>query len=107
MTDPIMPCVVCHLPQTRNPHPDAGKPSHLNEVGAMWGCLPCAERRANGRRKLITELKQWLKESIEHLDGDDEPPGQLMRIRLKTLAEVAAKIDAMEEQRRHDFHVAK
>ena len=31
----------CGLPMSRNPHPDAGKPAALLEVGAVWVCIPC------------------------------------------------------------------
>lgn len=53
-------CVNCGLPMTRNTHPDAGKPEMLNVVGASYGCLPCAERRANGRRDSLNRMSLWL-----------------------------------------------
>ena len=57
--DPIViECINCGLPQCQNPHPDAGKPKHLNWVGASYGCLPCAEKRANGRATMIYELRR-------------------------------------------------
>lgn len=55
-------CMNCGLPQTKNPHPDAGKMSHLMEVGAVFGCLPCANKRAWRRRV------EWT-ETIEAIEG--------------------------------------
>lgn len=57
-------CMNCGLPQTKNAHAMAGKPSHLNIVGAEWGCLPCAEIRANGRGDLFYRLKRLLLDRI-------------------------------------------
>ncbi len=60
-------CPNCGLPQTLNPHPNAGKPKYLNVIGASVGCLPCAEKRANGRHRLIADLKAWCSQF-----GDDD-----------------------------------
>lgn len=49
---------------SRMTHAMAGKPSHLNIVGAEWGCLPCAEIRANGRGELFYRLKRMLADRI-------------------------------------------
>jgi hypothetical protein len=92
------PCVVCGLPQTRNPHPEAGKPSHLNIVGAMWGCLPCAERRANGRHRLIADLGRWL----NHETKEGTCPEFLAAIR-----KVREKLAELDEARRVAFHAQK
>lgn len=36
-------CGICHqMTLIRNPHPDAGKPERLVEVGAEWVCHQCA-----------------------------------------------------------------
>jgi len=43
-SDEIPVCGLCGGPMTRNPHPDAGKPSTLLEVGTMWVCIPCLYR---------------------------------------------------------------
>jgi hypothetical protein len=31
----------CGLTMTQNPHPDAGLPARVAEVGAVWVCIPC------------------------------------------------------------------
>jgi len=43
----------CGLTMSKNPHPDAGKPGQLLEVGAVYVCIPCAQQarfRAYQRR---------------------------------------------------------
>lgn len=39
----------CGLPMSRNPHPDAGKPTLVGvaAVGAVWECIPCMYRSRN------------------------------------------------------------
>lgn len=64
MSETVPLCMNCGLPQTKNAHAMAGKPSHLNIVGAQWGCLPCAEIRANGRGELFYRIKRLLVERI-------------------------------------------
>lgn len=34
-------CDKCGLPQSKNPHPNAGKYEHYLEVGVEWVCAPC------------------------------------------------------------------
>lgn len=34
-------CDRCGLPQSKNPHPDAGKYESYIEVGTKWVCIPC------------------------------------------------------------------
>lgn len=45
MTDTHLPevrrCGVHDIPLVENPHPDAGIPTRLAEVGAMWECVAC------------------------------------------------------------------
>lgn len=36
------PCAFCGGPMSRNPHPDAGKPDRVMEVGALFVCIPCS-----------------------------------------------------------------
>lgn len=92
------PCIICGLPQTRNPHPDAGKPSHLNILGAMWGCLPCAERRANGRARVIAQMKDWL---------DSELKEGLCPEFVAAIRKVRTKLMDLDEERRVRFHQQK
>lgn len=41
-------CGICgRWTLTRNPHPDAGKPSTLLTVGAMYECIPCNRKAAH------------------------------------------------------------
>ena len=37
-------CGLCGGPMSRNPHPDAGKPDQLLQVGAMYDCIPCSQK---------------------------------------------------------------
>lgn len=62
----VIACPNCGLPMLTNPHPDAGKPDRLNEVGAVLCCLPCAEKRANGRHRVIADLWRWIDDAIEN-----------------------------------------
>lgn len=52
----------CGLPMARNPHPDAGKPDVLLNVGATYVCIPCTVRTrhgwANQARERRLELEQ-------------------------------------------------
>ena len=82
---------------TRNPHPNAGKPEHLNDVGATMGCLPCAEKRANGRRRTIERLRQWL-------DAKRDESSELNEVaRILTLDDVSIQITELEKRRRREF----
>lgn len=85
-------CIICGLPQTKNPHPLAGTPAMLNTVGAVYGCLPCAEKRANGRREVITKLRFWLERMMD--DG---------RTMMKT-EDVLEQLKEFDELRRKAYH---
>lgn len=54
-------CVTCGLPMARNPHPDAGKPARLLEVGAVWVCVPCTvlgrHKASRGQREALDALE--------------------------------------------------
>ena len=91
-------CVICGLPLSQNPHPMAGKPGHLNNVGAVLDCLPCAERRANGRRLVITDMKRWLQSELK----EGTCPEYLAAIR-----KVQEKLTELDEARRVEFHSQK
>lgn len=88
-------CLNCGLPLTRNPHPEAGTIPKLNTLGAMWGCLPCAERRATGRRRMFCELSNWLE--------DQENKTRYVPLLSDVYKQVRTKLNGMEEQRRQDF----
>lgn len=47
----------CGLVMTPNPHPDAGLPSKVNDVGATYVCIPCTARALAGwgRRARLAE----------------------------------------------------
>jgi len=60
-----VPCPNCNLPQSTNPHPDAGKPAALGYIGARHGCLACAEKRASGRHDMWVDLYAWLQRADE------------------------------------------
>lgn len=58
MTDPrLIPgnCHKCGLPRSDNPHPEAGKPSHLLNVGCPQECIPC----------LVLSRHQWAQRAMK------------------------------------------
>lgn len=91
-------CIICGLPLTKNPHPDAGKMNLLNVVGSVYGCMPCAEARANGRYKMFANFNRW----IEGEMSDANAAGKTREWNL--LNDVLAKFRSLEETRRKDFH---
>ena len=40
----MTPKCFCGLPTTKNPHPDAGIPSRIMEVGAVYECVSCLNK---------------------------------------------------------------
>ena len=53
-------CGLCGGPMSRNPHPDAGKPGALLEVGAVWVCVPCTVRSRHGWSERYNEASAAL-----------------------------------------------
>lgn len=51
------PLCFCGLNTTKNPHPDAGAPARLLEVGAVYECIPCMNKSRHewSRRALDAE----------------------------------------------------
>ena len=88
----MSPCIVCGLPQSTNPHPQAGTSDMLNVIGAMIGCLPCAEKRANGRANVISALRRWLEGFAESNTATIE------------IGAVLDKLNKLEEKRRKAYH---
>lgn len=90
------PCINCGLPTAVNPHPDAGKPSMMNWIGVVHVCVPCAEKRANGRRMLIARLDRWLEAREREVS---ESIGMTMTggAMAGTFAEVRAKLQSLKE----------
>jgi len=91
-------CMNCGLTLSKNPHPLAGQMAWLNYLGATYGCLPCAEKRANGRFQVITAFRQWLEEQAESLaKSGDTTAAQAM---------IAAedKLRELDTRRGVDFH---
>jgi len=62
---PAVPvCHRCDLPHVTNPHPEAGKPAYLLEVGCPTECLPCLVKsrhewslRASRAEKLVRDYQ--------------------------------------------------
>lgn len=94
-------CMSCGLPMTKNPHPMAGKMSHLNYIGATWGCLPCAELRATSRQRMFVELGHWLEE--EHERWNQIAPNPIQDTRCKMIKETLIKLNWLEEARRKEI----
>ena len=72
--DTVPGCQFCHTPMSRNPHPDAGTPSQLTQVGYVWECVPClvrtrfeASRRANEAEADVERLRDVIQALEEEL----------------------------------------
>jgi hypothetical protein len=79
MTSERLECGLCGGPVSRNPHPDAGKPSRILEVGAVWECIPCLVRarhsafgRAQAAEQQVTALRDALGAALEHVEELEE-----------------------------------
>lgn len=64
----------CGMPLSKNPHPDAGDPKHLLNVGAVWVCIPCtvqsrhdAHVRAEGFETLANTYNAEVRKVVEVL----------------------------------------
>ena len=91
-------CIICGLPLTRNPHPQAGTIAWLSQIGAMYGCLPCAEKRSSGRYRVITRLRIWLHDQLMY-EGDE--------VKTVRVADVLQKLEQLEAEHRAEYHNAK
>ena len=72
-------CHRCGEPQSKNPHPEAGKPHALVEVGTVWECIPCLvlnrhiwARRCWAAEKRAVEMREAL-QWILKLCGTEKP----------------------------------
>jgi len=97
-------CVTCDTPLVKNPHPDAGKPEALNRVGALYVCVPCVSIRANSRRDMFNDFRQWLEKAIAE-GGEAGPKCKgVFRIVLKGLVSAFVRtlreFDRLEEARK-------
>lgn len=109
--DIVIECINCGLPQSQNPHPDAGKPEHLNWVGACHGCLPCAQKRANGRATTIHELRRFIEAHLERaermeenaLKGDHQRETARNNGKATALEMVLRKLNELEHTRQNAF----
>lgn len=70
-------CLDCDLPMARNPHPDAGKPARLSEVGAVWQCVPCT---VGGRHKAIVRASRAEADLQRLLEPDPTAPGSALGV---------------------------
>jgi hypothetical protein len=84
--DYIPECQTCGGPQSKNPHPEAGKPNTEPWPGYQWECIPCLVKRSFARYDRLLALERdyaWavetLKDAIAWMDpdgcdcGTDEP----------------------------------
>ena len=78
------PTCFCGLRMTLNPHPDAGKPERLLEVGAVYVCIPCLNKANHGHCKSANALRQQR----------DKLAGLLMESCEKMTHELWQRIDA-------------
>lgn len=60
-----MQCGFCGRTMCRNPHPDAGKPSALLDVGAMWVCVPCIVKSRHMATEREVAARHALEEAVE------------------------------------------
>jgi len=91
LDNPEHPCMNCGLPRVPNHHPDAGKSEHIGYIGTQYGCLPCAEKRDNGRNKIWIELFAWFTKMAEQEE-------------MVHPEEAKIKMLQLEQARRLEFH---
>lgn len=111
----VIECINCGLPQLQNPHPDAGKPEHVNWVGACRGCLPCAEKRANGRATMIHELRRFVETHLQRAERMEEHAlkGDHYREKARNNGKATAfelvlkRLNELENERREAFAVSR
>lgn len=106
--EPKSLCLNCGRQQQRNLHPDSGLPERLNELGAMIGCLSCAEIRANGRRVMFEKLIQELKKERAETERESKSVSPtltrpILMSRIRTIDWVLAMLDVLENSRRESF----
>ncbi len=94
-------CEICGGHLSKNPHPDAGKPEHLLEIGAQYECLPCLYGRSRRRFREIASLRQQIVKLEKIIrDRDDRIEGlkrQLKAIQ-QQLAEEDQRIEELKEE---------
>jgi hypothetical protein len=74
----------CGMPMIQNPHPDAGKADHYQDVGATHECIPCLvknrkewEQRSQAAENRIAELEALLgKARDKPIELRDEQSGK-------------------------------
>lgn len=63
--EPLIDCYKCGLPMSENPHPDAGIPSKVLEVGVQKVCIPCLTLNrhnwAERASKSENDARRWRK----------------------------------------------
>lgn len=62
-------CGDCGLPMSRNPHPHAGEPSVLTEVGYVWVCIPCTVGTMGRWATRARRAEQALSDLVDLKDG--------------------------------------
>ncbi len=92
-------CMTCGLPLTMNMHQHSGKPQYLNQVGAGYGCLSCAEIRACGRRDLVQTIKERV-ESLAEVFPKMSPRGVMAQ---EIASELLRFIDQQDQMRKQGF----
>lgn len=58
---------LCGRQMTENPHQDAGKPSKVLEVGAVWVCIPCTQKALSGWSSRAMRAERKLGEAMQLL----------------------------------------
>ena len=66
--DGVPECQVCGCPQSRNPHPEAGKPNADPWLGYQWECIPCLAKRSSNRYDRLLALKRKYEQTIVALE---------------------------------------
>lgn len=85
----------CGLPQTPNPHPDAGVPSRILEVGTTYECIPCTVKSRHSWATKARELEKECARLAELVDAvweglhNDPLAGWLANISSETARRIA------------------
>ena len=88
MHDTNAPTCGCGLSMSKNPHPDAGKPTMEGaEVGYEWECIPCIiktrnrvgreMRKAQAEANRLQAVIRFVAESCSHANDDGQGPVHL------------------------------
>lgn len=97
----------CGLPMTVNPHPDAGKPGALLEIGAMLVCIPCmtssrhqwaarAQKAESRIAEITIERDEALRNFVNATPFSKDEVAKMCSDYTETIAELEAEVDQLK-----------